>query len=120
MHSIGNGRETAENEAETVRTCQIKRKTRNSPSVIEIAMAKLPSRWKKVSIGGGDMYVPWNTPIGVLGTANQRIVFGRAESRVEAIAPSVEGERAGEGNSNGSGGDRDGDGTISGGSINST
>ena len=60
------------------------------------------------------MYVPWNVPVEALGTAKRMIAFRQVESRDEAIAPSVEDERADDGVGN-----RDGDGTTSGGSIDS-
>jgi len=115
--SIGNATETAENETETVRTRQNGSRTQNSPNVIDIAMPELPGRWRKVSIGGGDVYVPFNAPIAI---PTRRIVFGRPESGDEAIAPSVEGERAGDGNSDGYKGDGDVDGTMSSGHIDSS
>jgi len=99
--SVGNTTETTENKAETVRTRQNGPKTRNSPNAIEIATAKLPRRWRRVSADGIHVYVPWNAPIEVLGTASRKIVFGRVESGDEAIAPSVKGERAGDGDGDG-------------------
>ena len=62
------------------------------------------------------MYVPLNTPIAV---PTRQIVFGRVESGVKAIAPSVEVERAVEGDGNRYGGDGDGGGTTSSGNANS-
>jgi len=96
MHAYcaGNGRETAKNETESIRTRQMGSRTRNSPNAIEIATPELPSRWKKVSAGGINVYVPQNAPIDA---TNQIFIFGRVESRGEAIAPSVESERAGNG-----------------------
>ena len=73
MCSIGNAMETAENEAETIRTRQNGLRTQNSPNTINIAMPELPGRWRKVSIGGGDVYVPFNVPIVI---PTWRIVFG--------------------------------------------
>ena len=61
------------------------------------------------------MYIPYNAPIAI---PRRRIVFGRPESGDEAIEPSVEGERAGDGDSDGYGDDGDVgdvDGTTSGG-----
>ena len=65
------------------------------------------------------MYVLLNAPIEALGPASQTFAFGEVESQVEAFAPNVEDERAGDGD-----GDRDGniggmDGTTSGGGIHS-
>jgi len=101
VQSVGNATETAADEAERIRTCQMGSVTRNSPNGIQITTAKPTSRWKRVSVGDGDVYVPSNAPIEVLGTASRRIVFGRVESGDEAIAPSVQGERAGDGNDDG-------------------
>jgi len=42
------------------------------------------------------VYIPYNAPIAI---PRRRIVFGRPESGDEAIEPSVEGERAGDGDS---------------------
>ena len=124
MHAycVGNEMETAGNEAERVRTRRDGLRTRNSPSAIEIATAKLPSRWRKVSIGGGDVYVPCNAPVAAIETASRNFVFGRPESGDEAIAPIVEGERAGDGDGDGYGDDGDVgdvDGTTSGGDSDS-
>ena len=41
------------------------------------------------------MYLPWNAPVEALG---RTLAFGEVESGDEAIAPSVEGERACDGN----------------------
>ena len=60
------------------------------------------------------MYIPYNAPIAI---PRRRIVFGRPESRDEAIEPSVEGERAGDGDGDGDVGDVDG--TTSGGDSDS-
>ena len=121
--SVGNATGTATNEAKRVRMRQSSSRTRNSPNGRDIATPKPTSRWKKVSVGDGDVYVPSNAPIEVLGTANRRIVFGRAESGDEAIAPSLKGERAGNGDGDGyggDGGDGDVDGTTSSGHIDSS
>jgi len=112
----------AENKAETVRTCQNESKTQDSPYTTKVATPKPTSRWKQVSAGDTDMYVPWNAPVEALGTASRRITFGQAESGDEAIVPSVKSERAGEwnggdGRQNGDIGDVDG--TTSGGDIDS-
>jgi len=115
-HCVGNERETAGNEAERVRTRRNGLTTRNSPNAIEIATPKPAGQWRKISIDDGDVYVPLNALIVV---PSRRIVFGRAESRDEAIAPIVEGERAGDGDGSGYGDDGDVDGTTSGGSIDS-
>ena len=121
-HCGGNETETAANATQRVRTRQIGSKTQDSPYTTEVATPKPTSRWKQVSAGDSDVYVPWNVPVEALGTASRRITFGQAESGDEAIAPSVESERAGEwnggdGRRNGDVGDVDG--TTSGGDIDS-
>jgi len=120
-HCVGNATETAENATKNVRTRTKESETRNSPNGIEIATVKLPSRWKRVSAGDGDVYVPWNAPIEALDTANRRLAFGEVESGVEAIAPSAKGERAGDGDGDGgrNGDVGDVDGTTSGGDADS-
>ena len=120
-HCVGNATETAANEAESVRTRRIGSRTQDSPITHEIATPKSTNRWRKVSIDDGDVYVPWNAPIEVLGTANRRIVFGRVESGVEGDQRSVEGKRAGDGDGDGDGNEGDGDvgDTTSGGDIDS-
>jgi len=114
-HCVENETETAENEAESIRSRRTGSRTRNSPNGRDIATPKLTVRWRKVSVDGSDVYVPRNAPID---TTNRRIVFGRVESRVEVIAPNVEGERAGDGDGDGNGGDGEGD-TTSGGDVDS-
>jgi len=103
-HCAGNGRETPAKEAERVRMRQSSSRTRNSPNGRDIATPKLTVRWRKVSVDGSDVYVPRNAPID---TTNRNIVFGRVESGVEAIAPSVESETAGDGDGDGYGDDGD-------------
>jgi len=118
-HCIGNKTETAGNEVEHVRTHRNGSRTQNSPNAIDIVTAKLPRRWRKVSIGGGDVYVPFNAPIAI---PMRRIIFGRPESGDEAIAPSLKGERAGDGDGDGNrgdGDDGDANGTTSGGDADS-
>ena len=67
------------------------------------------------------MYLPCNVPVEVLGTMNQRIVFGRVKSacveRVQAFAPIVESERAGDGDGDCNGGNGDGDNAESSGNV---
>jgi len=84
--------------------------TRNSPNGIKIATPKPTIRWKKVSAGGIDIYVPQNAPIKA---PSRKIVFGRPESGDEAIVPIVESERAGDGDGDGYGGGGD-DGNVNG------
>jgi len=116
-YCVGNETETAGNEAEHVRTRRNEPRTRNSPNGRDIATPKLPGRWRRVSTGDGDVYAPWNTPVAAIETASRIIVFGRAESGDEAIAPSVDGETAG---GRGDGRDGDADGTTSGDGVDST
>jgi len=108
-HCVGNATETTENATKNVRTRTKESETRNSPNGRNIATPELPGRWRKVSIGGGAVCVPLNTPIAV---PTRQIVFGRVESGVEAIAPIVESERACDG-------DGDGEDAESGGNVDS-
>jgi len=106
MHAYcaGNGRETAENETESIRTRRIGPRTQDSPNGRDIAMPKVARRWRRVSVNNGDMYVPWNAPIAI---PSRKIVFGRVKSGDKAIVPSLEGERAGDSDGDGNGGDGD-------------
>ena len=67
--SVETETETAENDSTNVRRCRIDSKTRNSPYTLENETPKRSYRWRKVSTGDGDVYVPWNTPVEALGTA---------------------------------------------------
>jgi len=94
----------------------------DSPNGRDILTPKRTYQWRRVSVSDGDVYVPWNAPVVVIETANQIFAFGEVESRVEAIAPSVESERAGDGDGNGygdDGGDGDVGDTTSGGGVDS-
>jgi len=71
--SIGNTTEMAENEAETVRMRQTDKETQDSPNACEITTPKPTIRWKKVSAGGIDIYIPQNA---LIETASQIFVFG--------------------------------------------
>ena len=108
--------QTAADEAERVRTRRMGSRTRNSPNANEIATPERTYRWRKVSADGIDVYIPWNAPITI---PRRKIVFGRAESGGEAIAPSIESERAGDGDGGRNGGDGDVGDTTSGGDIDS-
>ena len=92
-----------ENEMEIVSMRRIDLRTRNSPYTAEIVMSKPTRRWKRVSIEGVDVYLPWDAPVEVL---SRTFAFGQVKGADEAIAPIAEGETA-EGAGNG-GGDRDG------------
>ena len=116
MYCVGNDMQTATNEAESVRTHQNGSMTQNSPNGCDIAMPKVARRWRRVSVDNGDMYIPWNVPIAI---PSRKIVFGRVESGDEAIAPSVKGERAGEGDGSGYGDDSDVGDMTSGGNVDS-
>jgi len=72
-HCTGNRREMAGNESESVRSHRTGLRTQNSPSVIEIATAKLPSRWRKVSADDNGVYVPLNALIVI---PSRNFVFG--------------------------------------------
>jgi len=121
-HCVGNATETATNEAEHVRMRQTDEETQGSPNAIEIATPKRARRWKRVSIGDGDVYAPWNTPVAAIETANRIFTFGEVESGDERVATSVESERAGDGDGDGYGDDGDDgneDGTASSGDVDS-
>ena len=113
MHSIGNDPQMAVNKTENVRMHQIRQRTQNSPNLFKMEMSKHASRQKWISIGDGDLYIPWNMPVEVLETMSRVIVFRQVESRDEAIAPSVKGKKVGDGDGRQSGDDGDVDGTTS-------
>jgi len=115
-YSIAAKTEMAENASECVRTPPSNSKMQDSPHGRENEMPKYIYRWKRVSIGDGDTYVPWNAPID---RTSRKFVLGRVEGGDEAIAPSVEGERAGDWVGNRDERNGDADGTTSGGSIDS-
>lgn len=75
-------------------------------------MPKPRDCWRKVSIGNGDIYILLNMPIAIL---SWKFIFGWFKSRDELIAANVEGERAGDGNS-----DWNRDGKVSNGNVDST
>ena len=119
--SVETETETAENDSTNVR-CRIDSKTRNSPYTLENETPKRSYRWRKVSAGDGDVYVPLNTPVAA---PSQNFVFGQVKSGDKPIVASVEGKRAGggDGRRNGGGGDNGRSGskgsTMSGGSVDS-
>jgi len=117
VHCAVNGTKTAANRTEHVKTRQMESKTRNSPHTRKNATPKYIYRWKRVSVGDGDVYVPQNTPID---TASRNFVFGRVEGGVEAIAPKVVDETTGDGDGRWNGGDGDVNGTTSSGNVDST
>ncbi|KIM65557.1 hypothetical protein SCLCIDRAFT_22720 [Scleroderma citrinum Foug A] len=94
VHCIGNDAGAAENETLNIRKSQTIEKSQDSLYTAEIEFPKRSYRWRKVSVGNIDVYVPWNVPIEVLGRAFE---FREVESAGKAIAPIVEGERAGNG-----------------------
>ena len=114
MHSIGNGTKTAENGRGDVRMGRIDSRKRNSLYTTEVGRPEPTYQWRKISVGNVDVYVPWNMPVEALGTMKRTIAFGQVKSGDEAIAPSIEDERADDGVGN-----QDGDGTTSGGSVDS-
>ena len=93
-YSIEAEMETTENEGGNVRKGRIDLRTRDSPYTVEIETSKHTYHWRKVSAEDMDVYVLVDAPIE---TASRTFVFGEAQSGDEAIAPSVEGERAGNG-----------------------
>ena len=118
MHTVGDKTKTAENETEIISMQQNSLKTRDLLYTPENETPKSICRRRRVSAGNGDVHLPWNVPVGVLG---RMFAFGQPESRGEAIVlRDVEGETA-EGAGNG-GGDQDGDrdGMTSGSSIDSS
>jgi len=110
VHSVEMDTETAADKTENVRTRRNKSRMQNSLNAFEIMMAKHSRRWRRVNIDDSNGDIPWNMPVAVIETASRIFVFGQVESRGEAIAPSVEGERAGSGGRNGGDGDGDDDG----------
>ena len=110
------------NETDSIRMRRNCSKTRNSPDMRGIAMPKPIRQWRKVSAGDGEVYILWDAPIEALG---RTLAFGEVESgRDKAIVPSLEGERAGNGNGGQREGDgdesSDGDGMASSGNVNSS
>jgi len=63
VHCTGNNMQMATNEVENIRTRPNDSKTQHLPHMHEITTPKPTIQWKWVSIGDGDMYVPWNVPI---------------------------------------------------------
>ena len=57
-HCIGNGTETAENDSRNVSKCQTEAQTQYSLNTPEIETSKPICRWRKVSGGNVDVYVP--------------------------------------------------------------
>ena len=112
MHSIGNDMETAANETVNVRKRQNKPKSKNLPETLEIETSE-SIKW--VSVGDINVYVPLNAPIEALGPTSQTFAFREVESGDKVIAPSLEGKRAG----NSDGRQREGDGMVSSGNVDS-
>jgi len=117
VQSIGNDARMAENEAESIRTCRIGSKTQDSPTMHETATPKPTYQWKWVSSRGINIYIPWNTTVEALSTANGKIAFGQVESAGEAVVARVVDEMAGNGVGNRNRGNSDVDGTTSGGNV---
>ena len=115
VHSVRYNMETAENEAESIRTLRIGWRTQNSPFGMRIEMSGPIKRWKRVSANNINVYALLNAPID---TPSRSFVFGQVEGGDELIvARDVEGKRAGDGDSNrGEDGEDD---TTSSGHINS-
>ena len=115
-HSDGDETETAVNETDIVRTRQISQRTRNLPYTPENGTPKRSTRWRKVSIDDGEVYIPLDA---LIEPASRTFAFGQLESGVETIVPNVEGKRAGDGDGDRNGGDGDVGDTASGSSIHS-
>ena len=119
-HTTEDKTQTAVNKMENIRKHRNGQRTQNSPYTAKIKTPKPTRQWKRVSVEGVDVYLPWDVPVEV---PSRTFAFGQPESGAEPIAASVEGERAGDG-----GGDRDGDdrgdgdvdGMTSGNSVDST
>ena len=107
---------TPADEVGNIRTRQIDPKTRNSPHTRETATPESTYQWKRVSLRGIDIYVPWNVPID---RTSRKFVLGRVEGGVEAIAPSIDGGDVKERACNRNGDDGDVNNTTSGGSVDS-
>ena len=90
-HSIRNDEETAVNASRNVSMRQTRQRTQYSPVGREIETPKPAIQWRRISVEGVDVYIPQNAPVEALG---QTFEFGQVEGRDKAIAPSVEGERA--------------------------
>ncbi|KIM54336.1 hypothetical protein SCLCIDRAFT_31202 [Scleroderma citrinum Foug A] len=98
-HSIEMDTQTAENETETIRTSE--------PTY----------RWRRVSAGGGDVYVPLDAPIKA---TSRMFAFRQVKSAVECIAEAVVGKTDGEVDGDQDGDGDDVDGTTSSDTVNST
>ena len=98
MHSIRNSTEMATNKGRIIRTHQMNKKMQNSHNGQDIVRSYLSM--EKGSTEDVDVYALRNTLIEVLGTTSRKIAFGQVESGVEAIAPSIEAERVGDGDGN--------------------
>ena len=66
-HSIRNDKETAVNASRNVSMRQTQRRTQYSPVGHEIETPKPAIRWRRISIEGVDIYIPWNAPVEALG-----------------------------------------------------
>ena len=66
--------------------CRIKLRTRNSPDTTEVERPEPPDRWKRVSAGDSDIYLPWNAPVEALVIPSQKFVFGQVEGGDERTA----------------------------------
>ena len=117
MHSAGYETEMTGNATGNVRKGRNTSEMQNSPNTPENRTLESICRRRIVSIDDIDIHIPWNTPVEAPG---QTFAFGPFESGDEAIAPSVEGERAGNGNGDRNGDDGDGDGMASSGNVDST
>ena len=106
-HSIETNARMPANKAECVRMCQIDPKSQNSPYTLGIEPHKHPYRWKQVSAGSVNIYVPLNVQIT---PPSRNFVFGRVEGGDEVMAAREVGERAGNGGEVGNHDERNGDG----------
>ena len=116
MHSAGYETETTGNVTGNVRKGRNTSETQNSLNTPENRMLESICRRRIVSIDNINIHIPWNTPVEAPG---RMFAFGPFGSGDEAIAPSVEGERAGDSDSDRNGDDGDGDSTASSGNVDS-
>jgi len=116
-HSIETQARMAANTPERIRMCRNGSKTRNSPHMCETTTPEPTYQRKRVSTGDRDTYIPSNTPVEAVGTANRMFAFGQVESAGEGMTGNAVDETAGDGDGNRNGGDGDVHGTTSSGHI---
>lgn len=98
-YSIANNAVMAENTMEIVRTHQDEWKMQNSPNMHKVAMTELYNRCRRLSTDGINMYIAENS---LINTISRKFGLGWVKFGDEAIEQSIEGEKACNGNSDGS------------------